>query len=87
MELHIIYTETKMLLSKKLYGSWQEIQAEFSDYKTSLGPWPADAVIDYLHTDYPGLDPSPAVQVAELLHAEIYCQELTFRQGRLLGDH
>lgn len=86
MELHIIYTETKMLLSKKQYGSWREIQAEFSDYKTSLGPWPADAVIDYLQTDYPGLDPSPAVQVTELLQAEICCQELTFRQGRILGD-
>ncbi|MBW4461453.1 MAG: hypothetical protein KME47_14630 [Nodosilinea sp. WJT8-NPBG4] len=79
MELHIIYTETEVLLSKKQYGSWQEIQAEFSDYKTSLGPWPADAVIDYLQTDYPGLEPSPAVQVAELLQAKALFQELKFR--------
>ncbi|MEP0946301.1 MULTISPECIES: hypothetical protein [Cyanophyceae] len=86
MELQIIYTETEMLLSKKQYGSWQEIQAEFSDYKTSLGPWPADAVIDYLQTDYPGLDPSPAMQVAELLKATVCCQELTFRKGRTLSD-
>lgn len=79
MDLHVIYTETKMLLSKKPYGSWREIQAEFSDYKTSLGPWPADAVIDYLQEDYPRLEPSPAVQVAELLQAEALVQELRFR--------
>ncbi|PZV05601.1 MAG: hypothetical protein DCF32_10915 [Leptolyngbya sp.] len=80
MELHLIYTETKMLLSKKQYGSWQEIQAEFLDYKTSLGPWPADAVIDYLQTDYPGLDPSPVNQVAELLQADALFLELSFRE-------
>ncbi len=86
MDFYIIYTETKMLLSKQPYGSWHEVQAEFLDYKTSLGPWPADAVIDYLQTDYPRLDPSPAVQVAELLKATVCCQELTFREGSLLSD-
>lgn len=86
MDFHIIYTETKMLLSKQPYGSWREIQAEFSDYKTSLGPWPADAVIDYLQTDYPDLAPSPAVQVAHLEQAIVCCHELTFREGRMLSD-
>jgi len=36
-ELHIVLTDERVLLSKA-YASWREVQAEFDDYKASLGP-------------------------------------------------
>lgn len=79
MELHIIYTDTDMLLSKAHFGSWREIQNQYADYKTSLGPWESDAVIDYLAFDYPDLVPSAATQVAALLASESGTHVLTFK--------
>ena len=79
MELHIIYTDTDMLLSKARFGSWREIQDQYADYKTSLGPWESDAVIDYLAFDYHDLVPSAATQVAALLASESPTCGLTFR--------
>ncbi|MGO4396467.1 hypothetical protein AB4Z46_34500 [Variovorax sp. M-6] len=77
MLLHIIYTETAMFLSKKAYPSWRDIQDEFCDYKTSLGPWEADAVTDYLQDDYPDLMPLAATQVAELVRSDPVLRQLT----------
>jgi len=79
MELHIIYTDTDLLLSKVRFGSWREIQDQYADYKTSLGPWEADAVIDYLAFDYPDLMPPAAAQVAALLASESPSCVLTFK--------
>lgn len=79
MELHIIYTETDMLLSKAYFDSWHEIQDQYSDYKTSLGPWSPEAVIDYLAFDYPNLAPSAATQVAAVLAGESPTHVLTFK--------
>lgn len=79
MELHIIYTETDMLLSKARFDSWREIQDQYSDYKTSLGPWSPGAVIDYLAFDYPDLAPSAAKQVEALLAGENPTCVVTFK--------
>lgn len=79
MELHIIYTDTDMLLSKARFGSWREIQDQYADYKTSLGPWESDTVIEYLTFDYPDLVPSAATQVAALLASESPTCVLTFK--------
>jgi predicted lipoprotein len=78
MELHIIYTETDMFLSKARF-EWHEIQDQYSDYKTSLGPWAPDAVIDYLAFDYPDLAPSAAKQVEALLAGESPTCVVTFK--------
>jgi len=78
MLLHIIYTETAMFLSKKAYPSWRDIQGEYSAYKTSLGPWEADAVTEYLQEEYSDLVPSGAVQVAELVRSDSVQWQLTF---------
>ena len=51
--LHIIYLTTQMLLSKKRYSDWRQIQDEFADYTTSLGPCTATEVLEYLHAEYP----------------------------------
>jgi hypothetical protein len=79
MQLHIIYTETDMLLSKAHFDSWHEIQDHYADYKASLGPWSPEAVIDYLELDYPDLAPSAATQVASLLAGENPSHLLTFK--------
>lgn len=45
MQIQIIYTQTGVLLSKHPYPSWREIQNQYTDYMTSLGPWDAEMVI------------------------------------------
>jgi hypothetical protein len=65
MNLHIIFVGEEILLSKKAYASWQEIQRDYADYKASLGPWPPTEVVEYLCAEYPDM-PKPAMQVAQL---------------------
>ncbi|MGY5875774.1 MAG: hypothetical protein RTU30_08510 [Candidatus Thorarchaeota archaeon] len=53
MKIHIIYLHNgPLILSKKEYNSWHEIQEEYDDYMTSLGPWPTEDVIDFLEQEY-----------------------------------
>ena len=68
--LHIIYLESRMLLSKKRYSGWRQIQDEFSDYKTSLGPWPVTEVLDFLRTEYPKRCPFSEEQVRRFLASD-----------------
>ena len=64
MLLHIIYLRSgRMLLSKKEYLSWREIQNEYEDYMTSLGPWSVEEVIEFLREEYPGDTPFAPDQV------------------------
>jgi isopentenyldiphosphate isomerase len=78
MKLHIIYTDNEMLLSKKSYASWREMQNEFDDYKTSLGPWAEDEVVRYLAEEYSTLQPSAKAQVDALIHGGSYVEKITF---------
>jgi hypothetical protein len=66
MDLHIIYTDTDIIISKKFYNSWREIQDEYANYKTSLGAWTSDRAIDFLQSEYPDLD-SISIQVREFM--------------------
>ncbi len=51
-DIHIIYLDDGVvLLSKRPYASWREIQAEYSSYMASLGPWGVEEVIDFFRTD------------------------------------
>ena len=51
--LHIVYLRKgAMLLTKKHYRDWREIQDEFEDYMASLGPWPVSDVLDFLVFEY-----------------------------------
>jgi hypothetical protein len=68
--LHIIYLESRMLLSKKRYSGWREIQDEFADYKTSLGPWPVAEVFNFLRTEYPESCPFSEQQVRTFLDSD-----------------
>jgi hypothetical protein len=78
MKLHIIYTDIEMLLSKKTYASWREIQDEFDDYKTSLGPWDDDEVVQYLSEEYSALRPSAQEQVGAFIRGVANVGKLTF---------
>ncbi|MCU6499054.1 hypothetical protein LPN04_14755 [Rugamonas sp. A1-17] len=70
MKLHIIYTESAMLLSKTEYATWQDVQRDFPGYKASLGPWPDAEVVEYLDEEYPDIFPGAHTQVAELRESE-----------------
>lgn len=80
MDLHIIYTQGEMLLSKRAYSSWQEIQDEYTDYQASLGPWGEEEVIEYLSDEYPDLEPSVEQQVMSLVSSTQPVHTLSFRR-------
>lgn len=41
-----------MLLSKKHYSDWREIQDEYAAYMTSLGPFTEEGLEDFLTVQY-----------------------------------
>jgi len=67
-----------MLLSKHPYQSWREIQNQYPDYMTSLGPWEENTVIEYLADEYPELSPHPQEQVNALIADTQEARVLTF---------
>jgi hypothetical protein len=79
MKLHIIFTETDILLSKRNYPSWKDIQAEFDDFKASLGPWDAADVADFLADEYSGLSPSAQIQVEAFLSSPADLAAINFQ--------
>ena len=79
MDIHIIYTKDGMLLSKKHYDSWRQIQDEYEHFKTSLGPWNVDEVISYLSDDYSDLEPNAKEQVNRFVNGPAITQTITFR--------
>lgn len=71
MRLHIIYTESEVVLSKKNYASWQDVQQDFPDYKASLGPWLDADVVKYLDAEYSNIFPSAYTQISALRDSEL----------------
>ncbi len=78
MELHLIYTDSNVVLSKKKYADWVQIQEDFPDYKTSLGPWNLDEMIDFLNGEYDNLLPSASAQVNDLSSSSVITKELSW---------
>jgi hypothetical protein len=51
--VHVIYLRAGgMLLSRKPYSDWREIQDEYEDYMTSLGPFSEEGLLDFLSEEY-----------------------------------
>ena len=50
--LLLVFTRHAMVLSKRRYRSWQEVEDDFDDYISSLGPYSVDELFDYLTNDY-----------------------------------
>ncbi len=48
----IFLRNTKVILSKKTYSDWKDIQAEFDDYMSSLDFESKEDLIEYLNLDY-----------------------------------
>jgi len=56
-------------------------QTRFPDLMTTLGPWSAQAMIEYLDQDHPDLQPTAAEQWAVLLASGRSCVALVFRRS------
>lgn len=53
VKVYYILLEDTVLLSKKEYTHWREIQYEYYDnFKACLGPWTYEELISYLEDDF-----------------------------------
>lgn len=51
--VHLIYLKPdRMLLSRKQYSDWREIQDEYESYLTSLGSFSVDELLQFLSEEY-----------------------------------
>jgi hypothetical protein len=51
--VHLIYLRSgEMIISRKPYADWREIQDEYEDYMTSLGPFSEEGLIEFLSEEY-----------------------------------
>ena len=50
--LHYIICDSTVILTKKKYSSWREIQAEYNTYVTSLGPFLLNELLEYFADEY-----------------------------------
>lgn len=48
----IIYLNDQIMISKKEYSDWHEIQKEFPDYISNLTPMTESELIQYLNEEY-----------------------------------
>ncbi|MNK81229.1 hypothetical protein D3C87_1009700 [compost metagenome] len=69
-EAHIILTRKEVLISRRSYASWCEIQDEYDDYMASLGPWDTTTATSWLDEEYSGLSPSAQDQIGAFLCSE-----------------
>ena len=68
MLLNVIYLRSGgMVLSKKNFASWRDIQDEYEDYMASLGPWTVEEMIDFLGTEYQLNPPFTEQQVRQFV--------------------
>ncbi|HEY9282831.1 MAG TPA: hypothetical protein VIP46_05205 [Pyrinomonadaceae bacterium] len=50
---HLIYLRSgRVIISRKRYADWREIQDEYEDYMTSLGPFSEDGLLEFLSNAY-----------------------------------
>ena len=50
--LMLVFTRHALVLSTRRYRSWQEVEDDFGDYISSLGPYSVDELFEYLTNDY-----------------------------------
>lgn len=69
--LHIVYLRPAgLFLTKKQYQSWRDIQDEYEQYMTSLGPWDVESVIDFIRSEYPKNPPFSERQIRQFIGSE-----------------
>lgn len=80
-KLHIIFTRNEaVLISKRPYGSWRDIQDEYDGYMASLGPWDSDVVASWLAEEYRDLYPLAQEQVSAILSSDQVACRISFAQ-------
>ena len=69
--LHIVYLRPDgMILTKKEYRTWREIQDEYDEYRASLGPWDVEEVIAFIRTDYPSNPPFTEDEIRRFVESD-----------------
>lgn len=66
MKIYLIITRTKLILSKFEYETSKDIQNDYQDYISSVGPMSIDEMIDYLSSEYPNTPPYLKEQLEDL---------------------
>lgn len=52
-DLHIVITESGLILARGAEVTWREFQDIYPDFKTSLGPMDRDGVFDTFEQEWP----------------------------------
>lgn len=79
--VHLVYLRPDgLLLTKKSYAGWREIQDEHEDYMTSLGPFDEDELIEFLTNEY-GEDDRRWGFTREEVRAFMKSDGMTVRKG------
>jgi len=68
--LTIVYLRNGLLLSKRTYRDWREVQDQFFDYKTSLGPYNLDDLFSLIHDEYGDKPPFLREQVEAFVQSD-----------------
>ena len=79
MNLHLVYTRSAVLLAAPAADVPSGALSSLPDFLTTLGPWSAAEVVDYLGDEHPGLEPGAAAQVAAFLASGATLRALAFR--------
>jgi hypothetical protein len=69
--VHIIHLRSGFLLSKYNYKSWRDIQGEYEDYITSVGPFNFEGLVEYLTIEYGKDWPISKKEITEFIYSEI----------------
>lgn len=52
--VHLIYLRSgPLVVTRKAYKDWRQIQDEYADYMTSLGPMSLEEAIAYIRDEHP----------------------------------
>jgi hypothetical protein len=70
---HLVFLRSgALLLVKRPDASWRQLQDEYPDYMTSLGPWASDQIAGYFTLDYTEDDsrwPFTRRAIVEFMHS------------------
>jgi hypothetical protein len=82
--VHLIYLRPRgMLISKRHYSDWREIQDEYECYMSSLGPFSEDELVDFLSGEYGADDAGWGFSRAEVrAFMESEAEVLAAREGK-----
>lgn len=76
----MVFTRGGVVLDKRPYEDWRQVQDQFNDYVTSLGPYTLDGLFEYFALDYePGREPFRRAEVEQFVASDD--ETLVHREG------